>query len=140
MSLLDEQSKLEADAAAEAVLYSPFYASKIFVDGCLTNKYLTIGDMLNIEGAFKGHRIASKIAMVRGVKQKLNIDLKEAKRVVDFFVEEFCTKVNIMIDQINPNSLCCVTFLKGELCGTKVYDFQSEVKSFKLQCSDRYLA
>ena len=140
MSLLDEQSKLEADAAAEAALHSPFYLSKIFGDGCPTNKYLTVGDMLDIKGAFNGHRIVSKIAMVRGVKQKLNIDIKEAKRVADFFVKEFCTKVNVKIDQINPNSLCQVTFLKGELCGTKVYDFHSEVKLFKLQCSDRYLA
>ena len=144
MGLLDEQSTLEANTAAAAVLHKPIYLSKIFHDSEPSDKsddrHITIGDMLEIKGAFSGHRIISKLIMVKDVKQKLDVGLKEAMYIVEFFMEEFCTKFDIVIDPSNPNSSRHVTYLKEELWGTKIYDLQSEVRAYKLQCSHEYFA
>ena len=144
MSLLDEQSVLEANTTAAAVLHKPIYLSEIFYDGELRDKsddrHITIGDMLEIEGAFSRHRMISKLLAVKGVKQKLDVGLKEAMYIVEFFIEEFCTKFDIIIDPSNPGSSRHVTFLKEELWGTKIYDLQSEVRTYRLQCSHEYFA
>ena len=68
------------------------------------------------------------------------VELKEAMYIVEFFMEEFCTKFDIVIDPDNPNSRRHVTFLKEELWGTKIYDLQSEARAYKLQCSHEYFA
>lgn len=149
MGLLDEQSTLETNTAVAAVLHKPIYLSKIFHDGepCdgepydkSDDRHITIGDMLEIEGAFSRHRMISKLIAVKGVKQKLDVGLKEAMYIVEFFMEEFCTKFDIVIDPDNPNSWRHVTFLKEELWGTKIYDLQSEARAYKLQCSFEYFA
>lgn len=144
MGLLDEQSTLEANTAVAAVLHKPIYLSKIFHDsdpgGKFDDRHITIGDMLEIEGAFSNHRMISKLIAVKGVKQKLDVRLKEAMYIVEFFMEEFCTKFDIVIDPDNPNSWRHVTFLKEELWGTKIYDLQSEARAYKLQCSHEYFA
>ena len=144
MGLLDEQSVLEVNTAAAAVLHKPIYLSEIFYDSGLSDKsddkHITIGDMLEIEGAFSRHRMISKLFMVKGVKQKLDVGLKEAMYISEFFIEEFCTKFDIVIDPSNPTSSRHVTFLKEELWGTKIYDLQSEVRTYRLQCSHEYFA
>ena len=65
--------------------------------------------------------------------------LMEAKCVVDFFIEEFCTKVSLKVDPNNQESLCYdETFLKGEIWNTKVYDFQQEVGLYEFMRSNEY--